>query len=313
MVNNCTPIKMKTLKKVKDYVCGFVLSVLFIWVGYLLCRLAWEGLVCKDSPVYGDLLIIVVGPASIALIGLGLYIVYMYFRDIYLLIRRKLSYGDYIKGTREILERSKTEKEVYTTLVSGKEFVVYPNVFSPKYFNDTELFADNLPIQEGEELLEIGPGTGVISILMTYKGAKKVLAVDINPDAVKNTQANIVLHNVGDKVEVRQGDLYVPLRPDEKFDTIFWNTPFGFVEDKEIPDLEKAVYDPQYKSTEKFIKEAKLHLKENGRILIGFSTTLGRLDLLQKFTTEAGLTLELIYEVASEEVHPVKFEIFEAK
>ena len=53
-------------------------------------------------------------------------------------------------------------------------------------------------------------------------------------------------------------------------------------------------------------------MKEGGRILIGFSTTLGRLDLLQKFAEDAGLSLKLIYETKSEETHPVKFEIFEA-
>jgi hypothetical protein len=36
-----------------------------------------------------------------------------------------------------------------------------------------------------------------------------------------------------------------------------------------------------------------------------------RLDLLQKFAEEAGMLLHLLYEVESEETHPVKFEIFE--
>ncbi len=225
---------------------------------------------------------------------------------------KKLEYRDYIEGTRKVLEQSKSETEPYKVAVSGKEFIVFPNVFSPKYFHDTELFADNFPVREGEEMLEIGPGTGAISIIAVYKGAGKVLAIDINPDAVKNTQTNIELHSMKGKVEVRHGNLYEPLKADEKFDTIFWNTPFGFVEDNEVPDLEKAVYDPAYKSTEKFIKEAKLHLKNGGRVLIGFSTTLGRLDLLQKFAEEAGLSLHLLYEVESEETHPVKFEIFEA-
>ena len=225
---------------------------------------------------------------------------------------KKLAYKNYIDGTRKVLEQSKTETEPYRVTVSGKEFIVLPNVFSPKYFNDTELFADNFPVHDGEEMLEIGPGTGAISILAIYKGARKVLAIDINPDAVKNTRANIELHNVQGKVEVRQGNLYEPLKPNEEFDTIFWNTPFGFVEDESVPDLEKAVYDPAYRSTEKFIREAKQHLKKGGRVLIGFSTTLGRMDLLQKFCTETGLSLDLLYEVESEETHPVKFEIFEA-
>lgn len=223
-----------------------------------------------------------------------------------------LEYRDYIEGTRKVLEQSKSETKPYNVSVSGKTFIVFPNVFSPKYFNDTELFGDNFPVKDDEEMLEIGPGTGAISILAIYKGAGKVLAIDINPDAVKNTQANIELHNLQEKVEVRQGNLYESLKAGEKFDTIFWNTPFGFVEDENVPDLEKAVYDPAYKSTEKFIKEAKQHLKKGGRVLVGFSTTLGRLDLLQKFTEEAGLSLRLIYEVKSKETHPVKFEIFEA-
>ena len=211
-----------------------------------------------------------------------------------------------------MVKEIEAEAEPYRVTVSGKEFVVFPNVFSPKYFNDTELFTDNFPVRDGEEMLEIGPGTGAISILAVYKGAGKVLAIDINPDAVKNTQANIELHSMQGKVEVRPGNLYEPLKPNEEFDTIFWNTPFGFVEDENVPDLEKAVYDPAYKSTEKFIEEAKQHLKKGGRVLIGFSTTLGRLDLLQNFCAEAGLSLKLLYEVKSKETHPVKFEIFEA-
>jgi len=224
-----------------------------------------------------------------------------------------ITYKDYLEGTRKILDQSKLKKAPYKTMVFGREFIVLPNVFSPKYFYDTELFAEHLPVKKGENMLEIGPGTGAISITAIYKGAQKVVAVDINPDAVKNTQANIELHHMQSKVEVRQGNLYEPLKDDETFDTIFWNTPFGFVEDTEVSDLEKAVYDPSYRSTEVFIKEAGQHLKNGGRILIGFSTTLGRLDLLQKFVQEAGLSLKLLYEVQSEEVHPVKFEIFEAK
>lgn len=226
-------------------------------------------------------------------------------------MKKNLEYKDYIEGTRKLLEQSKTETETYQVSVSGRDFIVLPNVFSPKYFNDTELFANNLPVRNGEELLEIGPGTGAISVIAVYKGAKRVLAIDTNPDAVKNTQINIQLHNMKEKIDVRHGNLFESLSPNEKFDTIFWNTPFGFVENERVSDLEKAVYDPGYKSTEKFIKEAKGNLRQGGRVLIGFSTTLGRLDLLQKFAEEAGMLLHLLYEVESEETHPVKFEIFE--
>ncbi|MDP3794748.1 MAG: methyltransferase [bacterium] len=191
-------------------------------------------------------------------------------------------------------------------------FIVHPNVFSPKYFRDTEIFAHHLPIRPGDEMLEIGPGTGAISVMAVYRGARRVVAVDINPDAVRNARENARLHGMSGPIEVRHGDLYDPLSRDERFDLIFWNTPFGLVGDGVWTNLERAVYDPGYRATERFIKEGKRYLKTGGRLYIGFSSTLGRLDLLRRFAHEAGLRLRLIHEAGSQELHPVKFEVFEA-
>lgn len=228
----------------------------------------------------------------------------------------KPSYRDYLQETHKILKDSQKEKKRYLTNVLGKEFIVFPNVFSPKYFNDTEPFAKNLPIKRGEEVLEIGPGTGIISIFAAFKGAKKVLAIDVNPDAVKNTRKNIKKHKLQKKVSIRQGNLYDALKKNEKFDVIFWNTPFGLVKEKNITNLEKSIYDSGYKSTERFIKESKYHLKKNGRLLIGFSSTLGKLDLIKKFIKEAGFKLRLLFKSKTIEgppIHPVNIEIFEAR
>lgn len=223
-----------------------------------------------------------------------------------------MNYQDYLDGTRQILLESQKETRPYQTTVAGRKFVVLPNVFSPKYFRDTEEFAQHLPVSAGESMLEIGPGTGAIAITAIYQGAQRVVATDINPAAVKNTEINIVQHCMGNQVEVRQGDVYSAVRSGERFDTIFWNTPFGLVENQNLSDLEKAVYDPGYKATERFITEAPLYLKPGGRLLIGFSSTLGRMDLLEQLLKKAGFTWRLVYEVSSEEVHPVQFEIFEA-
>ncbi|MDO8565783.1 MAG: tRNA (adenine(22)-N(1))-methyltransferase TrmK [Candidatus Moranbacteria bacterium] len=226
---------------------------------------------------------------------------------------KPLTYQDYLDGTKQVLEESKKEKVPYSVEVLGKEFVVYPDVFSPKYFHDTEIFASHLPITSGQSFLEIGPGTGVISIVAVYKGAERVVAIDINPQAVANTQANIEAHHLEERVSVRFGNLYSALEEGEKFDTIFWNVPFGLVSESGLSDLEKSIYDSGYQSIERFVIEAKRHMNSPGRLLIGFSSTLGRLDLVQKFCIEAGMTLKLLHEEESEEVHPVKFELFEAR
>lgn len=225
----------------------------------------------------------------------------------------KPTYEDYLEGTAKVLRESETEKEKYEVEILGRKFVVYPNVFSPKYFLDTEFFARELPIQHEEEFLEIGPGSGVTVVFAALKGAKHVTAIDINPDAVANTKENATINGVEEKVTVLQGDIYEPLANNSKFDTIYWNTPFGYVDENEdMTVLEKAVYDPGYKATQRFIGQAKEHLKENGRLLIGFSTTLGKFDVLQKYLKEAGFTERLISKTESVETHPVFFEIFEA-
>lgn len=226
---------------------------------------------------------------------------------------KKPTYKDYLKGTAKVLRDSESETKKYEIEILGRKFVVYPNVFSPKYFNDTEFFARELPIRKDEEFLEIGPGTGVASVFAALRGAKHVTAIDINPAAAKNTKENARLNGVKGKLTVMVGDMYEPLAKNSKFDTIYWNTPFGYVaENKNISVLEKAVYDPGYKATQRFISQAKKYLKKNGRLLIGFSTSLGKFNILKKFLDEAGFQVRLISKAKSVETHPVSFEIFEA-
>lgn len=107
-------------------------------------------------------------------------------------------------GTESLLEQIRSEHESYTTTIEGKEFIVFPNVYSPKYSNGTAIFAKNFPYRRDENILEIGSGIGAISILAAYNGARKVVATDINPDAVRNTQTNITLHHMEEKVLYRR-------------------------------------------------------------------------------------------------------------
>lgn len=218
-----------------------------------------------------------------------------------------------LAGTQELLTRSEQEQYQYKTVVAGKEFIVVPGVFSPKYFLDTEIFALHLPMHTGARVLEIGAGTGAIAITAAFRGANKVVATDINPLAVQNTMKNIQLHDLNTTVEARSGDMYEPIGEGEKFDVIFWNTPFGFVENKTLSMLERAVFNPRYSAVRKYVKGAKNHLTKSGKLFIGFSSTIGRFDLLEKICRERGYSLDLVHEEWSTEVIPVKFEIYEIR
>ena len=50
----------------------------------------------------------------------------------------KPNYKEYIEGTAKVLRESEKESEKYEVEILGRKFVFYPNVFSPKYFFDTE-------------------------------------------------------------------------------------------------------------------------------------------------------------------------------
>lgn len=216
----------------------------------------------------------------------------------------------YLAGTREVLEASQEERETYRVTVNGLEFVVLKDVFSPKYFADTAFFARELPIEPGQRILELGPGTGAISVTAALTGAE-VWAVDVNPAAVENTLINARLHSVANRLHVVEGDLYGPVAG-QRFDLIFWNTPFGYVESADLSMLERAVFDPHYAATVRFLAGACDYLTDTGRLLIGFSSTLGDLPKLERLARQAGFELRELASMEAMETHPVRFELLEA-
>ena len=62
-------------------------------------------------------------------------------------------------------------------------------------------------ITGGEEIIDVGTGSGILSIGAALLGAGHVLAIDIDPDAVKVARENVVSNHVDNIVTVRQGDL----------------------------------------------------------------------------------------------------------
>jgi release factor glutamine methyltransferase len=195
---------------------------------------------------------------------------------------------------RKLIEQTNTQlaksqrnesEQAYMVTVNNKDFVVFPGVFSPKYFEDAQFFSKNIPFQKGGAFLEIGCGTGVVAIFGALNGVKKVVATDINPQAVSNTLENVSLHDLKDIVDVRHGDLFEPIK-EEKFDQIFWNMPFLYSEQKEVSLLEKSTFDYKDEKKTQFIKEAKNYLSKNGKLYIGYSSNYGDMrkifDILKK-------------------------------
>lgn len=62
-------------------------------------------------------------------------------------------------------------------------------------------------ISGGEDVIDVGTGSGILAIGAALFGAKHVLAVDIDPDAVKVAAENVKLNRVSSHVTVRQGNM----------------------------------------------------------------------------------------------------------
>ncbi len=62
-------------------------------------------------------------------------------------------------------------------------------------------------VKEGDTVIDIGTGSGVLSIGAALLGAKSVHALDLDEVAVRSAQENVALNKVDDKVSVFHGNL----------------------------------------------------------------------------------------------------------
>ena len=111
--------------------------------------------------------------------------------------------------------------------VNGAPFIVTPSVFNPKVPRTGEFLAsliDATLVSRDCEVLDMGTGSGVCAVFAA-KYARRVVAVDINPAAVRCAGINALLNNLEHKIDVRLGDLFAAV-PNERFDLILFNPPF---------------------------------------------------------------------------------------
>ncbi|MDQ0269507.1 50S ribosomal protein L11 methyltransferase [Cytobacillus purgationiresistens] len=62
-------------------------------------------------------------------------------------------------------------------------------------------------IQDGDQVIDVGTGSGVLSIAAAMLGSEKVKALDLDEVAVNSARINIKLNKVHDRVDVSQNNL----------------------------------------------------------------------------------------------------------
>lgn len=106
----------------------------------------------------------------------------------------------------------------------GIKGVILPGVFFPHLTWSTSILMDHFATEDlkGKSFLELGCGSGLISVLAAKNGAK-VTASDIYLKATENAQLNAMRNTV--EIETIQSDLFDEI-PKQQFDFIVINPPY---------------------------------------------------------------------------------------
>ena len=135
--------------------------------------------------------------------------------------------------------------------------------------DDTFLLAENLEIKKGQSVLEIGTGSGLVSMYASLL-TDDVTATDINYNALELAEKNFKLNNIN-TIKLEFGDLFEPVK-DKKFDVILFNTPYLPTDSDDIinDDLNYA-FDGGLdgrKVIDRFINQVSNHLNDKGIVQI---------------------------------------------
>ena len=154
----------------------------------------------------------------------------------------------------------------------GLDIAEDPEVYPPS--EDSILLTESLDIRIGEKVLEIGTGSGIVSIQCALNGAD-VVCGDINPRAVALARRNAAANGVD--IDVRETDVYSNI--EGRFDTIVFNLPYLPVEDE--GELAKAWSGGPdgLGPLPRLLEGAPEHLLPDGRVVVVVSSLMDRAGL----------------------------------
>jgi tRNA1Val (adenine37-N6)-methyltransferase len=153
-------------------------------------------------------------------------------------------------------------------------------VFQPadgyRFSIDSILLARFVSVREGDRVLELGAGCGVISIAIAalYRPSK-IIAVEIQPGIAAMIRRSAAINEMQSVIHAIEGDLRSLADPEiaaSGFDVVVANPPYRAKNSgRESPDEGRRVARSETAATlEDFIAAAALHLRDGGRAAFVF-------------------------------------------
>lgn len=187
-----------------------------------------------------------------------------------------------------------TSKRTRNVRIGDLALIVPPSVFHPGIFITSRIFSAFLRSLDltGKAVVEIGTGSGVLALSAARAGARSVLALDINPAAVRAAEGNAALNGLSGIVSARVSDLLSAARAHELFDVIISSPPSFSGEPRDMADRAWHA-GPSYRDIASLFEQARRHLADEGVMYVLLSSDTD-VALLESLARKAGFDWEEI-------------------
>ena len=128
-------------------------------------------------------------------------------------------------------------------------------------------------IKKGSRIIDLGTGTGIISILLSKKVApEKIIGVDIQEEVCDMAKRSVILNKIEDKVEIINEDIKILNKKiqSDSFDVVVTNPPYkkqqsGMLNENKTKLISRHEITADL---EDFIRQSSYLLKSNGELYI---------------------------------------------
>lgn len=160
------------------------------------------------------------------------------------------------------------EKGIFIPVL-GRKIRPFFGTYFPTRFEHLILFDNWLKRYEGEKksAVDIGIGSGILSMQMLKHGFRKVTGTDSNPNAIVGIHEELKRSRLDSKVELMYGDLFAESK--EERELIVFNPPW-LPASHNLEGIDQAIYYDE-ELFPRFFAESVKHLKPGGKIVLLFS------------------------------------------
>jgi SAM-dependent methyltransferase len=145
-------------------------------------------------------------------------------------------------------------------------------------------------------VLEIGTGSGLLSLCCLKAGARRVVATDVNAAAIANARYNADRLGVADRLDARlvslkQSGAYAVVGHSETFDLIISNPPWENQKPASIDEY--ALYDEGFRLLRSILEMLPDHLEPGGQAYLAYGS-VSSVRHCQRLAAEMGLSATIL-------------------